>query len=315
MDGNWRIVLASTASGGRLSLEEAGLVEEDWATRGGAVWESAGREQAMQEYQIRTSRRPRPLPSGLWRMTQRWNDLLFAHWPVSAAAIGALLPKGLEADTHQGSAWLGVVPFWLDRIKVRGVPSVPGMGNFPDLNLRTYVRDEESGAAGVYFFSLDASSLLAVALARGVYHLPYHWAEMRLDQQSEREFSFYSRRRMTAEPVVFKARYRGLGPTRKLAEGQAGTLEYFLMERHHLFTRDRAGALVRANLHQVPWPLEEAEADIERNDLGRSIGIELPNVQPVLHYTRRLAVYVWPPELVRPALAARPIAAVATPSG
>jgi hypothetical protein len=95
-------------------------------------------EQAMQEYPVRTSRKPRPLPTGHWQMTQRWNDLLFAHWPVAASSIDPLLPEGLQADTFQGSAWLGVVPFWLDRIKVRGVPSIPGMGGFPDLNVRTY---------------------------------------------------------------------------------------------------------------------------------------------------------------------------------
>jgi uncharacterized protein YqjF (DUF2071 family) len=138
---------------------------------------------------------------------------------------------------------------------------------------------------------------------------------MHLDQRSEREFAFYSRRRLTDEPVIFKARYRGLGPTRKLLEGGNGTLEHFLMERSSLFTRNRAGQAVRAGLHHVPWPLEEAEAEIERNDLARSIGIELPEIEPVLHYSRRLAVYVWPTELVRPALAARPVAAAATPLG
>ena len=268
----------------------------------------------MQKFLIRTAHRPRPLPSGPWRMTQRWNDLLFAHWPVSTVAIGALLPEGLEVDTFQGSAWLGVVPFWLDRIKVRGVPPIPGARSFPDLNLRTYVRDQRTGTPGVFFFSLDASNLLAVVAAHAFYHLPCHWAEMRLEQRSEREFSFYSRRRFSSKPVIFKARYRGLGPTHKLAEGRLGTLEYFLMERSCLFTRNRLGQAERANLHHVPWPLEEAEAEIERNDLAASIGIQLPDQDPVLHYSRRLAVYVWPAELVRPALAGRPVTAVATPS-
>jgi uncharacterized protein YqjF (DUF2071 family) len=272
------------------------------------------KEQAMQEYLVRTSHSPRPLPSGRWRMTQRWNDLLFAHWPVSAEAIAPLLPEGLEPDIFQGSAWLGVVPFWLDRIKVRGLPSLPGMRSFPDLNVRTYVRDQDTGAQGMYFFSLDATNLLAVAVAHTFFHLPYHWAEMHLEQRSEREFSFFSRRRLVQRPVIFKARYRGLGPTRKLAEARSGTLEHFLMERSCLFTRNRAGEPVKANLHHVPWPLEEAEAEIERNDLAHSIGIELPDIEPVLHYSRRLAVYVWPTELVRPALAARPVAVAATPS-
>ena len=117
---------------------------------------------------------------------------------------------------------------------------------------------------------------LAVALAHTFFHLPYHWAEMRLDQRSEREFAFYSRRRFSPQPVIFNARYRGLGPTRKLADARSGTLEYFLMERSSLFTRNRAGQAVRARLHHVPWPLEDAEAEIERNDLAKSIGIELP---------------------------------------
>ncbi len=254
----------------------------------------------MREFQVRTSHRPRPLPSGRWAMTQRWNDLLFAHWPIPASAMTPLLPEGLQVDPYQGSAWLGVVPFWLDRIKIRGVPPIPGARSFPDLNLRTYVRDEHTGTPGVSFFSLDASNLLAVAAARLLYHLPYHWADMRLDQRTEREFSFYSRRRFSRRPIEFQARYRGLGPTRKLAESRSGPLEYFLTERYCLFARNRDGQPIRANLHHVPWPLEEAEAEIERNDLAAAIGLRLPDVEPVLHYSRRLAVYVWPAELVRP---------------
>jgi len=269
----------------------------------------------VQEYQLRTSHRPRPLPPGRWAITQRWNDLLFAHWPLAPALIAPLLPEWLEVDNYQGKAWLGAVPFWLDRIKIRGVPAVPGARSFPDLNLRTYVRDNITGTPGIYCFSLDASNLLAVGVARLFYHLPYHWAEMSLEQRSEREFAFYSRRRFTDRPVIFKARYRGLGPTRRLAEIRSGSLEHFLTERSCLFLSDRAGQPVRASLHYIPWPLEDAEAEIERNDLAAAIGIELPAMAPVLHYSRRLAVYIWPAELVRPALAGRPVTAVATPTG
>ena len=248
-------------------------------------------------------------------MTQRWNDLLFAHWPIPASAISALLPEWLEVDTFQGSAWLGAVPFWLDRIKIRGVPPIPGGRSFPDLNLRTYVRDQFTNTPGIYCFSLDASNLIAVAMARALYHLPYHWAEMKLEQRSEREFAFYSRRRFASRPVIFKARYRGLGPTHKLAQIQSGTLEYFFTERSCLFSSNRAGQPIRASMHYVPWPLEEAEAEIERNDLATAIGLQLPDREPVLHYSRRLGVYIWPSELARPAMAGRPVEAVATPTG
>lgn len=256
----------------------------------------------MREFQVRTSHRPRPLPAGRWVMTQRWNDVLFAHWPVPASEVASHIPEGLQIDTYHGSAWVGVIPFWMDRIKFRGLPPIPGIRSFPELNLRVYVRDAVSGVPGVYFLSLDAGNLLGVAFARMIYDLPYYWAEMRFDQRSEREFAFYSRRRMSKIPVLFKARYRGLGPTRRLAESRSGSLEYFLTERYCLFTRGRNGEPMRADIHHIPWPLEEAEADIEHNDLAAAVGIQLPNIPPVLHYSRRLAVYVWQLQRVRSAL-------------
>jgi len=247
-------------------------------------------------------------------MTQRWNDLLFAHWPIPVPAMETLLPEWLQADSYQGSAWLGAVPFWLDRIKIRGVPSIPGLRSFPDLNLRTYVRDRITGSPGFYCFSVDSSNLLAVAAAHAVYHLPYRLAEMRLEPRSEREFAVYSRRRFSRPDVIFKARYRGLGPTHRTAEIHPGSFEYFFSERPCVFSTNRTGQPIRANLHHVPWPLEEAEADIERNDLATAVGIRLPDQNPILHYSRRLAVYVWPAELVLPALATRPVTVAATPT-
>jgi uncharacterized protein YqjF (DUF2071 family) len=254
------------------------------------------------------------LPPGRWAITQRWNDLLFAHWPIPVSTMSALLPEWLEVDTFQGSAWLGAVPFWLDRIKIRGLPAIPFVRNFPDLILRTYVRDSYTGTPGVYCFSLDASNLATAALARAYYRLPCFWSDMRIDRRAEREFAFYSRRRFSSREVIFKARYRGLGPSQKLAEMQGGTLESFLTERSCLFSSNAAGQPIRANVHHVSWPLEEAEAEIERNDLAAAIGIRLPNLEPVLHYSRRLAVYVWPAERVRTVLATRSIPIAATPS-
>jgi hypothetical protein len=181
--------------------------------------------------------------------------------------------------------------------------------------LRTYVREERTGTPGVVCLSLDSNNLLAVGVGRAIYRLPYHWAEMHLEQRTEREFSFYSRRRLAEQPAVFTARYRGLGPSRRLLESHPGTLEYFLMERYCLFSSNRAGQPIRANLHHVSCPLEEAEAEIEQNDLAEAVGLRLPQLEPVLHYMRRLAVYVWPAELVRPSLVARPVTVAATPSG
>ncbi|HVZ85107.1 MAG TPA: DUF2071 domain-containing protein [Terracidiphilus sp.] len=247
-------------------------------------------------------------------MTQRWNDLLFAHWRVQAAQVAPLLPEGVVVDTFDGSAWLGVVPFWMDRIKVRGIPTIPGARTFPELNMRTYVRDLRTNTPGVYFFSLDGANLLGVMVARSFYHLPYYWARMRMEDRGNQEFSFYSRRRFAHSSIVFKARYRGLGPSSRLAESRVGSLEHFLTERYCLFTHNRLGQLIRANVHHIPWPLEEARAEIERNDLPAVLGIEIRAQDPVLYYSRRLAVYMWPPELAAPARTRQRIPAQAMPS-
>ena len=267
----------------------------------------------MREIKVRTSQRPRPLPSGRWAMTQRWNDLLFAHWRVPASAIGQHLPEGLQPDTFQGSAWVGVVPLWMDRFNFRGLFPLPGARSFPELHFRTYVHDQHTGTPGIYNFSLDIGSLLATTAVRFIFQMPCNWSEMRLSQRSEREFAFYSRRRLSSQPVIFNARYRGLGPTRRMAEMRSGSLEYFLTERYCLFARNHAGQAVRANIHLVSSPLEDAEAEIERNDLPEAIGIKISDQEPVLHYSRRLAVYIWPAELAEPVRRRRariPVAAV-----
>jgi hypothetical protein len=269
----------------------------------------------MRENPIRTANNPHTLPSSHWLISQRWSNLLFAHWPVPASSLAPLMPEGLQVDTFQGSAWLGIMPFRMDQIKFRGLPSIPGARSFPDLSLRTYVREERTGTQGVFCLSLDASNLLAVAAGRAFYRLPYHWAEMHMAQRTEREFSFFSRRRFAGRPVVFKARYRGLGPSRKLAENRPGTLESFLIERYCLFSTNRDGQPIRATLHHSSWPLEEAQADIEQNNLAEVLGLQLPDQEPVLHYSRQLAVYVWSAELVRPAMVTRPVTVAATPMG
>jgi uncharacterized protein YqjF (DUF2071 family) len=226
-------------------------------------------------------------------MMQRWNDLLFAHWPVPAAKLQSLLPSGLEVDTFDQSAWVGVVPFSMDRVQLRGVPRIPGASRFPELNLRTYVRERNTNRAGVYFFCLEASNPLAVVFAKAVFHLPYHWARMSIKARSEEEFTYQSERLLSAKPVRFRAHYRGLGQVRAVDQSRPGTIEHFLTERYCLFTSNRSGQLLRGDIHHMPWPLEAAEAEIEWNDLPARYGIELPETPPLLHYSRELVVYLW----------------------
>ncbi len=247
--------------------------------------------------------RPWPLPERPWAMTQRWNNLLFAHWPVPAAQIANLLPEGLVPDTFDGYAWIGVVPFTMDRIQLRAIPSIPGANKFPELNLRTYVRETHTNQVGVYFFSLDAANLLAVSVARTFFQLPYYWSRMHVQiRDSSREFYYRSERIAGPKPASFRARYRSLQKSKVLELSSPGTIEHFLTERYRLFTTDRKGRLFKGDIHHVPWPLEQAEAEFEVNLLPRAHGIELPDTKPLLLFARELVVYVWSLEMV-PSLA------------
>ncbi len=239
--------------------------------------------------------RPWPKPATPWRLRQRWSRLLFAHWPVPVADVQARLPPGLRVDVFDGWAWLGVVPFVMERVRFRYAGqhsfSVPGAHSFPELNLRTYVTGPD-GRAGVYFFSLDAGSLLAVAGARAAFGLPYFWARMSASCSRE-VITYASTRLLTRTPMCFEARYRSLR-----TPSPHDPLRHFLTERYALFVR-RFGAVQIGEIHHRPWHLEEAEAEITRNDLPRSLGFTLPAQAPLLHYSEHIDMEAWLPHRVR----------------
>jgi uncharacterized protein YqjF (DUF2071 family) len=254
-------------------------------------------EQRSTEVLEETAHRPFPMPNRPWTMTQNWNDLLFAHWPIAPDAMAALIPPGLEVDTFDGYAWVGVVPFWMEGIRHRipGTSSstkIPLVESFPELNLRTYVRSRRTGRAGVYFFSLDAASPLAVIGARTIFHLPYYFANMVRETANDGTVRYKSRRLFTREEISFQGTYRGLGTPIDASPSQAGSIEHFLTERYCLFTTFRSRVLV-GNIHHRPWPLEPAEAEIRTNRLAAPHGLVLPTQPPILHFSQALEVYIW----------------------
>lgn len=240
-----------------------------------------------------TSHRPWPMPSSPWVMTQTWHDLLFAHWPVDGAALREKIPAGFELDVFEGQAWLAVVPFHMSNVAPRGVPALPWVSAFPELNVRTYVR--VAGSPGVYFLSLDAGNAVAVGAARTLAHLPYYTADMSVEPESD--WIRYKSRRMTsgAPPAEFTARYRPVGDPQPPA---GGTLEYFLTERYCLFTLDAEFHALRLDIHHPPWPLQRAEAEITVNTMADACGIRLPAVKPLLHFARRQDAVAWMPHRV-----------------
>jgi hypothetical protein len=228
------------------------------------------------------------MPEGPWLMTQSWHDLLFAHWPVDAGTLRARVPAGFEIDTFDGRAWIGIVPFRMTSVAPRGIPALPWISAFPELNVRTYVR--VGGRPGVYFFSLDASNPVAVHVARTLVHLPYFTAAMTCSEQDGWIRYRSERTGRHAPPARLVARYRPAGPATAPA---AGTLDHFLTERYCLFTIGARRRACRLDIHHPPWPLQPAEAGISENTMADAAGILLPATPPLLHFSRRQDVVAW----------------------
>lgn len=227
-------------------------------------------------------------------MEQSWHDLLFAHWSYPVDAIRAAVPSQLPIDTFEGKAWVGVVPFVLRGLRVRGLPAVPGASTFPELNVRTYVTID--GRPGVYFFSLDAGNQLAVMAARTAFHLNYFNALMSVTRGPQ-GISYLSRRTdKRGQPADFSARYRADG---RGLRAEPGSLEYFLAERYCLYAVSRSARVYRTDIHHRPWLLQPAEAELDANALLQADGIPVPAGKPLLHFSAVQEMIGWLPDRVR----------------
>ena len=232
--------------------------------------------------------RPWPLPDGPWALAQTWADLLFCHWPVPVEQLEPHVPASLPLDLFDGSAWLSITPFEVQATRLRGTLPAPGLSRFAELNVRTYVT--LGGRPGIWFFSLDAASMLAVAAARGIYRLPYLRARMQI-ARDEPWIDYRSERRdPRGAPARFDARYRATGGVR---HAEPGSLEAWLVERYRLYTVDERGGVFAGDIHHRPWTLEDAAAEIRANTMTAPHGIDLAG-QPLVQFARRQDVVFWP---------------------
>jgi hypothetical protein len=226
-------------------------------------------------------------------MAQTWERLLFAHWPLPEQSLRPLVPVGLTLQTFDGQAWIGLTPFEVSVLRPRAAPRIPGLAPFPELNVRTYVTVGDR--PGVFFFSLDAGSTLAVAGARALYSLPYFRARFTVRRDGN-AVAYDCRRADSRSRAQFFATYRPTGP---VITSTPGTLTHWLTERYCLYAVTRRGRLRRAEIHHPPWPLQCAEAEIRLNTMTSDLGIDLPPAAPLVHFAERLDVQVWLPERVR----------------
>lgn len=236
----------------------------------------------------RVDHRPYPPPDRPWIMAQRWHDLLFAHWEVPSNVLRRAVPAPLEIDVHENRAWIGVVPFTMSGVRLSGMPALPWVSAFPELNVRTYVRYRN--LAGVYFFSLDAGNRCAVAAARRWYRLPYYRARMEVHRLGE-EVEYRSRRtHRGAAPARLEVRYRATG---EAALPAAGSLDHWLVERYR-FLMVSKGKVFAGEIHHPAWRLRPATAEFGINTMTQNLGIGLAAGDPRLAFAERQDVVVWP---------------------
>jgi uncharacterized protein YqjF (DUF2071 family) len=208
---------------------------------------------------------------------QRWRALLFVHWEVPAATLRALVPASLEIDTFENRAYVGLIPFAIPEARPPSpLPPVPTAARFLETNLRTYVK--ANGQPGIWFFSLEAASTLAVLGARAAYGLPYFRAQMSSTAGDggstvieNQQIRYRSHRQWPGpRPADLQIDYSVGAP---MGTAVAGTLTHFLIERYTLFVQRRALGLMRANVRHEPYPLQQATVHAVNESLTRAAGL------------------------------------------
>lgn len=236
----------------------------------------------------------RERPKGQAVMHQDWGKLLFMHWRMDEKLLRPLIPEELTIDTFDGSAWIAVTPFtmWDIRAFPPFLPPVPGLSRMHELNVRTYVHLDK--VPGVWFFSLDANSSVAVMTARTFFHLPYFNAEMSLEQEGDEIVYASERTERDEAKAKLNATWR-IGET--LDYSHPGSLEFFLTERYCLYTKHKQ-KLYRASIFHDPWPLRKATLSSFDSNMIEAHGLPTPKDEPLLHYAEEISVDIWPLEEV-----------------
>ncbi len=227
--------------------------------------------------------RPWPRPQRPWMMRQEWRDLLFLHVEVSPDSIRDRIPKELELDLFEGKAWLGLVPFDMKGVTLRGCPAPSSLCDFPELNIRTYVLRD--GKPGVWFFSLDVPKAHAVWGARTFFHLPYFKAEMAVTHEGD-----WIRMRHQRPDRSLDIRYRGM----EEVEALPGSFARWSTERYCLYCQSKAGRVYRGEIHHAPWPLQRAEVEMEHEEMFGPF--EIGDRHPETYLSPSIHVVVYPLE-------------------
>jgi len=230
------------------------------------------------------SHRARPLPKLPWVMKQTWSNTLFIHYPIRLDVLRQLVPSVLPLDSYNGWGWIGLIAYNMEDVKLRILPVAPAC---PGLNVRTYVTINEK--PGIYFFSLDATSLPIVMFGRTFCFLPYVHANIERQQDNDTHYFRCSRKKDQA--YILDSTYRAIS---KPYLAEKGSFDEWLTGRYCFYTTTPKGNIIRCDILHQPWLLQHAEAEIRENTALSGQGIHVESVPPVLHYSQQVNVRIWP---------------------
>jgi uncharacterized protein YqjF (DUF2071 family) len=233
-----------------------------------------------------------PLVVAKPQMIHRWDELTFLHWRYDPAVIQALLPDGLTAETFDGGAWVGLVPFAM-QVTWPGRGPTPWLSRFCETNVRTYASAAD-GTTGVYFLSLDAARLPAVTIARSVYRLPYFWSDMEMAHVGS-VMSYRSRRRWPGPRGARCDVTVAVGE--QFADDELGDLDHWLTARWRLYI-DTPQGMQRIDAQHRSWPLWRADVVHLDEDLTRAAGLPAPDGPPLVHWSPGVEVRIGARHLV-----------------
>lgn len=232
--------------------------------------------------------RPYPLPLWPWFAHQRWENVLFLHWPVSPRLLSTQIPPELELDVYDGTAWIGLVLFQVKDMHPRQLPALPWFRSYLQVNVRTYVT--YNGRGGVYFFTLDVEKWPARAFGKMLYSLPFRKAKIKMEKRGQ-DVYFVNRweKKQWSEELVCT-----YTPVSSLFSPKASTLDDWLIERYCLWSK-RKGKLLRTDIHHVKWKLQKAEANIYSNSMASFLPRTIFQQSPLIHYAAGQQALFWYP--------------------
>ncbi|WP_397537083.1 YqjF family protein [Rummeliibacillus pycnus] len=222
-----------------------------------------------------------------WVMTQEWHDVYFLHWPIAPEDIRQYVPIELEIDTFEDQAWIGIIFFKMKNFRARLMPSIPSIDTFFELNVRTYVKHK--GKSGVYFFSLDVNNKIVSQFAKFGRFLPFRFANMtsKIDQKV---VTFQNRWEYTGKfPEVFIASVEVSSEPI-----QRTPLEYWLTERHHLWTKV-VGRLIRQYNRHSPWILQRVHCTVHENSMSPFLMRNVKENKPIAHFSKYKKAFLYLP--------------------